>query len=1291
MSSQASRSSRAKRTRDADAPFTGPAPDEETATAKSRNTSVDKNAAIVASGSLFGAPPNTIEKSTDARNPRNILGEPGVAQIIDIEDIVRRQLAKTAANAQQGGRLFVDDIIKRKFVVRGLSSRVPNPEYAALESRRSVLQKQFNYVQRQLQEYNKLFHNFGIVSEELAVREQQAIEANQARLDFLQGFKQPQALSLLKPSTEIANLNKYWRTELSRTIVNLRARYAGDAPYDKSGPLDEHGTLYRKNILVGYHVVPIVSRRLEDVKHAAFEDMPYTQETVREYFEKYVVASYDRISNPPQEQDVDSFQEDTWTDAANSLGDAFRATDQNSAVLLAYYSSVLAMHANSDYRVWWADWKTAKRFDLSAADETQKAKHQLALSTIGEFIDTIIRSAEEQARANGGYVFVAKPMPMKHYQDALQQLIENEVALHRISGLWTEAEVAEQLDTYFQSLVPTAFPRQLLDVLPQNIEDDLRAADERARLAGVDPQERTNRIEDARKIISEVWPDGETKYPHAPNDKLTSRTKPAVISHDEMVQIIDQVLAGAYIDAKGRLFPDEKYEDLIKERVTEAKKGLLDADPKLAEIDKHVATIRKAIQDAIPAGITYQQYLKANYDTWSKFDLSYPIERDLSAKAKTAIEQENAFLWPMFDFEAYREKADTRRMAFDNLYANRRLVTELSQVQYLLKHVITPTIEQPLDVQRLVYDNSPLLLEARLDLAPELAAKIYYVPAEDRALADTSAKDALNELNSSQFEIEWHKRATEAYADIIVATSPISAASPVTLNVMEGRGFAASAPENVLAVAGEYYAVVWQLDNNGARVGDPIRSLYVARVKVVAECVRDHALYVPRFGDNGVDRHRECSWRASPIDAAHMRELRALDILVHHGHEDYKSFTSKPNIGEEPISPPWGFSSPQHILQLLQQGDNAIRALFRYERIVDSFVARFASIVRREEPSLAATSDLQTFGAVVAKAFANGSVSSSAMAANAPANADATSVLYADAVKRLQTLAARPFPSAESPFFSRTSRAVPLPTLIDALRLPVMTAFQTARERRFFEKIAVDYESVMRVYVAALANAENIALFKTQPHYSSVADANFRRRVADDMAEKGIDDTLNTIRNFVNPLPENLFYDDASEAEFRHIASSVRPYELENKDYSSAGNVWLGAHSLSKTQPVMAAVQASKATIAVGGKPFPDKLILKRRGSEPLDRGYDYAGLQTLLERAIAAYNAKTQNPVRDEVALQQALDAAGRFVTLYNYFAFLAQPLPPGNFMSAAEIDMRAGGAFFNVTFIPTPFERAE
>ena len=956
------------------------------------------------------------------------------------------------------------------------------------------------------------------------------------------------------------------------------------------------------------------------------------------------------------------------------------------------------MYANSDYRLWWAKWKTDKKFDLSAADELQKKKHELALSTINEFIDTIIRSVEEQARANGGYVRVPKPMRMEYYEDALERLIVNEVALHRISGLWTETEVAEQLDKFLQELVPIEFPRQLLDDLPQNIYEDLKAAEQRALMRANDAASRTDlqkRIDKAVEIISEVWPQTEIKYAHAPTDKLTSRVASVeVISKDALIAGIDQVLRGVDFDLRYRVLPDENYEAIVDNRATEIKKDQTLTNAQKAEIDGRVVDLKLTFDQIRPTGTTYKEYYDGMVarlqDTWSKFDLSYPIERDRSLKAKSDIENENGFLWPMFDFEAYREKADTQRMAFDNLYANRRLVTELSQVQYLLKNVITPTIEQPLDVQRMVYDNTPLILEARLDLSPELAAKIYYVPAEDRSLADKSAKDALNELNTSQFEIEWHKRPYEGYADIVVGKSRITAANPVTLNVMEGRGFGALAPENVLAVAGQYHAVVWQLDDKGARTGDPIQSLYVARVRVVAECVRDHALYVPRFGDNGTEHHRECSWRAFPIDAAHMRDLRALDILVHHGLVDYTKFTTTPSSGEQPIPPPWTFSSPLHILQLLQQGDDAIRALFRYERMIDSFVSRLASIVRREAPSLAMPSDLQTFGAVVAKAFANDSASMSAPIANAPLNADTTLVEYVDAVKQLKTLAALAVAAAYSPFFSRTSRAVPLPTLIDALRLPVMTAFQTARERRFFEKIAVDYESVMRVYVSALANAENVALYKTQSHYSAVANDNFRRRVADDMAEKGIDDTLNTIRNFVNPLPQNLFYDDASEAEFRQLASSIRPYELETKEYTTA-ETWMGTHSFSKTQPVMAVVQQDKATTNVDGKEFPNRLLLKRRGSEPLGRGYDYAGLQTMLERAINAYNAVMQSANKNAFTLQRASDAVGRLVTLYNYFAFLAQPLPPGNFMSAAEIDMRAGSAFFNVSFIPTPFERAQ
>ena len=103
---------------------------------------------------------------------------------------------------------------------------------------------------------------------------------------------------------------------------------------------------------------------------------------------------------------------------------------------------------------------------------------------------------------------------------------------------------------------------------------------------------------------------------------------------------------------------------------------------------------------------------------------------------------------------------------------------------------------------------------------------------------------------------------------------------------------------------------------------------------------------------------------------------------------------------------------------------------------------------------------------------------------------------------------------------------------------------------------------------------------------------------------------------------------------------------------------------------------------------YPQRLVIDKRASEPLGRGYDYTGLHEELVNAVRNYNDIAVSPANME-ELEQAFGQAETLVTINNYFAFLAPEMPKGTFQKARDIVARAKtGHYTGVFFYPTPTE---
>ena len=1256
---------------------------------------------------LFGAPPGSSGQSIDDRDPASVLSEPGVARILDVENAVRQHLALLAPDATQGARLIADDISKRKFVVRGLSQRVPNPQRARLDVRRQRLEQQFDYVQRQREEYDRLYVQYGRPAEEMTARIYESELEQRARLEFFQSFRAPQALSLAKPpSAAVGEINEHWLTPLANVLKRL------DTAYTRSTP-------YRTAELVRYHVHPIIEQHAAQLRSSSFEDMPLTAELVRLYFDRYIETAYKRVFEPPSTTDVNAADadimaalDDSLAGDASSLGHAFRATDQHSAVMLAFYSSVLAVHANRDYKIWLQQWIAKNPDAADDADPDRKARKLVALAAVEEFVAKVIDTAERQAREEQPFSRAVRALSIDEYAAAFARLVRYEVAQHRADNLRSETSLAQEFDDYLQApaLHPKPFPRAILNDMPREVWDDLDAALLRARRRlpdDVNEQARLDaRYNAALDAIAEVVPAGRRVYAHSPIDSESAvfAATPALSTVDFSALVVEALKGDDRIDISA--LPDADVNAIVDARAREADAAAND-DADRNAIAERARALKERIEAVWPAALNYAEYRTHVSDRWTPLNLAYLIDRDLTERAKKDISAEISVLWPMFDVEATHAKADLRRLAFDNLYANQRLITELSQVRYLLDHVLSDTVERPLDIERLVYDSSPLVLEARLDLAPELAARIMYVPERDRPKADKQALTALAELDASSFVLEWLKRPHGAADERVIATVTLPAQRTARLDLLGGRHYMHAQPEHLLDVAGDYRARVWQLDARGNRVGQPFESLYTARVRMVAECVRDGARFVPVIGSSGAAQHRECVWQPNPADATHYRDVCALDALVRRGLDEYERIRSPPATFDDLELPPWGASDPEHLMALVQLGEQRIRALFTFEAMIGAFVARFAKRVRarRRQLQLLPSSDLELLGAVVIEEAAQHSaVDALAEIGALPSDLDTrlrpTQKGSGDAdietVGRAQTNAralTNSEPQLQIGHFLRSVRDVPLPSLMAALRHPLVVEYQTGRERRFFRKVAVECAALADMYRTGVAANERIPIHPTQPGYSTALTARFDAQINAELGEMGADATLNGVVRYYPAIADGTFYDTDSDAEFRCLILNMPTYgSPDTPTPPNHEGFWFAAHSFETNQPQLAALTKSAATfVSADGVEFAASIALKRRGSEPIGRGYDYHGLHQTLEQRVRAYNEAAAGRARaSSQELQTAMNDAGRAVTVYNYFAFLAPTLPAGNFITAGDIERRLLNDYYaDVRFPPTPFER--
>lgn len=1160
----------------------------------------------VATGVIFGAE----SEAHDAREPR---GRTGIARIMDTEEAVRRQIGILAPDAAQQQRLFVGASKSSNappFVLRGLSQVVPNVKYQEVAEQRKRFEDQRAYIVKQRELFDRLFHNTQLM-QPLYFREQFDAE----RIAFLQGFQPPQALVLIIPPSKKIELTAYWRRHLGDAAEEEMAKY-------KYNPILEFGTRFLGQQLIGYHVRPIVLRRLEQLKNSTYEDMPITLELLEKYFVEYINGAYNRLMTLATSTNPDVMYEDVHQSTdLTSLGEAFTSTYE-AAPEMFYYASVLTLNANRTYRTYLTAWIASKKF---SPEVEQDKVHQATISTLETFVNNMIRTYDRyQSNTNNKpYFHSSRPLSILTYKNQFRRLLFLEIAKHRADNLVTSDVARSMLAEYF-SARDAMFDAQILLNMSLQFPALLDMARDEALEALPNANDNndpnvgfiTDRYDAAIASIRKLWPNypSDPRGPHSPIDPPTAQS----------VDVID---------------PQTRVSTIV-------------------------------------------------VDKFSPHDLSYPIDEVRTQQMVGEIQSEIDNIGLQFDPNETHDMANRRRTAMGVLYANRVLAVELSQAEYLLRNVLSPTVEVPLVVDRMIYDTSELVLRVHFELSPLLASRIIYATGGDEVLLDGEAKDALATLEKTEFVVSWYHRPLYGNKEEEFQQQVVTGMQEATL-ILTRSGDDIDNAGAIMQLAGRYRAVARLLSNTDIS----FESVFEATVNVLAQCIRDGKTFTPTFG---VTRHHgECIWRPTVPTPEHCNAVDELQILATRGAEEYKTYkkTQKDNAANAggAYVAPWGASTTENLRRVALMTPENIAEMFTVRSIIGQFIERFAGNVRmlgNQGATPLPANDMQLFvRAVQAFTVLYKAESDAAEWLLQPRSLDEPAVIglrqMVQAASRVQslTLADGLDVQTSSAEFGTDVECAPIAGLIRLLRTPFAAAMQTGRERRFVSKMQGDLNVFAKLYKQVLASRNRVVLDTQHPHYSPEAAEFMEKRFDANLETLRVSDVHGLVISESMQL-HKLFIDTASSKELenkivglpRTVLEPVRPTSIDNMRH-----LWRGSHTFVTSMPDLLVVGRSPATVA--GTDLPKKLFIVQRGSEPLSRGYDYNTLYEKFLGAFTEYNASTTQMLYVEVA---------RRVTIYNYFAFLAPPLSPGSFLEGEVLEHRIiDGAYRHLTlFEPTPFE---
>lgn len=572
--------------------------------------------------------------------------------LFDVGEMARRQLADLRPHyPASAGEASVP--LAEAYVVHGLSARVPSPASAALDEQRARIGAQLAELDHRDAQWSAFATS--IVEAPSVQQRSRAAQRNCERfyaqlercaaIDRLRD--EARAITALKPAAEARRLRGEWQRLLSETVASVREQFANTTraaigrtlqpPYNTftAAEAEQRAAALTQGVL-NQVADRVLRAQLAQIEASNYEDMPLLAETLQRYLAEYLSLSV---------QPVD---------------------DEEQAQLLNYYADTLERYATADYERWFERWlaTAAEPLNVSAARAAELRRY------VQRLVEQ--RRAAEAVRATGtarnGYFSVAPAMREAEARDAYRQLLLDELALERARAVAEPADggrrggsvalqrafeeyLREEVSTPYETVAdllayPTRDRFALLDAavarrrnaIPRN--DDARVA---ARAAVLERQlaERTRELEELVAALG--GPRIRATAPHAPDEPRSAALTPAELR--------------AALVAEGQ-------------RVL----GVQDAiDTGLEPTTRNVAVLRDT------------------GDTWSPFDLTYPLGRARSGARIGDMLGRVAAGRADFDADATHEAAQETRRALDANFARRVLQVRLRRSLCIGSRALTHT------------------------------------------------------------------------------------------------------------------------------------------------------------------------------------------------------------------------------------------------------------------------------------------------------------------------------------------------------------------------------------------------------------------------------------------------------------------------------------------------------------------------------------------------------------------------------------------------------------------------
>ncbi len=1150
-----------------------------------------------------------------------------------------------------------DDLLREPYQVNGLSVEEDNPDYLALQEDRAQLELRREQLQFERQQLIDLRSARGVASaaEEARIREQLR--------EQLMLYAPIESVQLLKPASQVRELNERWRNLLGSALARIASDYqSGTAAGLQAAPGASADALqlYMERVRN-----PVLNRYVAELRQATFEDMPLTREQLESYFNRFVgvvvtamaaderrlgeqalaeareeqISAADRyfafgLAAAAAEQPIEGFVPEDLTPVPSAASGTTPADEER--LVKAYWRDTLYVYATEDYVRWLDRWLAD--FQQRQPGLLSQTGADTLRESVRKLIDGRARMYRERIAQLGRALPPYVPPSEAEMVRAYTALVTADVALMRARTL-VDQEEESALRTQIQSAL-----RGRIQVLPLEVLLAPRV-------------DRFEILEQERALLERSLRDS-------------------------------FVAPGPGADERAAAFQQRALDTSLGElalRKTVVERALLAYAPRVG------AGVGSRGPDDSEGGVSY--------------DLSYPLDLIKTQRQLGALEARVSRQAQRFDGDAMHERANSLRSVLSYSYAERLLQREILRINFALKHHMLPTRVAPLVLALQATDTRrPLVLTASIGLRDELELALR---APDELLRDARIDEVQRALSTASFEVTWFFRPKEERADGSIAEAPVGASETLAAGVRTAR-LLRYGDKSMAELAGTYRVEFRLLNGDGNRAA-LYKSRFQATVRVFARsrrCARDYEVGSEAFGD--------CEWCETARDDATTDFATDLALLVTRGQQavdearERRANDRRSVLAASQFETPWGGESERAIETALARFDVED---FRYPKLFAHLVRRIGGRVREALAAadggfgslISYASDLKLLALLVDRSTVEkeaqlvalrGSASgtwSDARVGDSSFSFDGASVPASifEPLHKFETL-----PNEEIELLAvATAPAdvtqVPLASMLLACLTPPLWQILSATERRFvhdlvrrFERFGFEqreryYQTVREdlivrngnflpvVVEAPLLRASvyaygtGLRLMQRDSPLVSLGDTELGMRVDRQLADMLPASVASRARNWLSfgrgdtdNDYEDMLLDRELLADFQERVRRLQRNGLASIDENDCERrqTWLGTDSFTTDQP-------DRYEIEIGER---GARILKR-GSQPLNKGYDFGGIHALLQNAVDEYNTAANDTRIVAAARARALARIGdRVRDLELVFHFLAFVAPP-------------------------------